>query len=64
MIVIDEMDTPFEETAYSRQELDRYLKSQPSLLKQPTILLWLNDAGIHPVTGSSRNLLKLVLVFG
>jgi len=55
MIVIDEMDTPFEETAYSRQEVDRYLKSQPSLLKQPTILLWLNDAGIHPVTGFSRN---------
>jgi VWFA-related protein len=55
MIVIDEMDTPFEETAYSRQEVDRYLKSQPSLLKQPTILLWLNDAGIHPVTDFSRN---------
>jgi VWFA-related protein len=55
MIVIDEMDTPFEETAYSRHEVDRYLKSQPSLLKQPTIILWLNDAGIHPVTGFSRN---------
>jgi VWFA-related protein len=51
MIVIDEMDTPFEETAYSRQEVDRYLKSQPSLHTQPTIILWLNDAGIHPVTG-------------
>jgi VWFA-related protein len=55
MIVIDEMDTPFEETAYSRQEVDRYLKSQPSLLRQPTIILWLNDAGIHPATGFSRS---------
>lgn len=55
MIVIDEMDTPFEETAYSRQEVDRYLKSQPSLLKQPTIILWLNDSGIHPVTSFSRD---------
>jgi VWFA-related protein len=55
MIVIDEMDTPFEETAFSRQEVDRYLKSQPSLLKQPTIILWLNDAGIHPVTAFSRD---------
>lgn len=55
MIVIDEMDTPFEETAYSRQEVDRYLKSQPSLLKQPTIILWLNDTGIHPITAFSRN---------
>jgi VWFA-related protein len=55
MIVIDEMDTPFEETAYSREEVDRYLKSQPSLLKQPTIILWLNDSGIHPVTSYSRD---------
>ncbi len=55
MIVIDEMNTPFEETAYSRQEVDRYLKSQPSLLKQPTIILWLNDSGIHPVTSFSRD---------
>ncbi len=55
MIVVDEMDTPFEETAYSRQEVERYLKSQPSLLKQPTIILWLNDSGIHPVTSFSRD---------
>jgi VWFA-related protein len=55
MIVIDEMNTPFEETAYSREEVDRYLKSQPSLLKQPTIILWLNDSGIHPVTSFSRD---------
>jgi len=55
MIVIDEMDTPFEETAYSRQEVDRYLKAQPTLLKQPTIILWLNDSGIHPITSFSRD---------
>jgi VWFA-related protein len=55
MIVIDEMDTPFEETAYSRYEVDRYLKAQPALLKQPTIILWLNDSGIHPVTAFSRD---------
>jgi VWFA-related protein len=55
MIVIDEMDTPFEETAYSREEVDRYLKSQPNLLKQPTIILWLNDSGIHPITSFSRD---------
>jgi VWFA-related protein len=55
MIVIDEMNTPFEETAYSREEVDRYLKTQPTLLKQPTIILWLNDSGIHPVTSLSRD---------
>lgn len=55
MIVIDAMNTPFEETAYSRQQVDKYLHSQPSLLNQPTILLWLNDSGIHPVTGFWRD---------
>ncbi len=61
MIVIDEMDTPFEETAYSREEVDRHLKSQPSLLKQPTIILWLNDSGIHPVTSFSRDRDALIM---
>jgi len=55
IIVVDAMNTPFEETAYSRQQVDRYLKSQPGLLKQPTIILWLNDSGIHPVTSFSRD---------
>ena len=55
MIVIDEMDTPFEETAYSRQEVEHYLRSQPKPLRQPTIILWLSDAGIHPLTTFSRD---------
>ena len=55
MFVIDAMNTPFEETAYSREEIDRYLKAQPALLKQPAIILWLNDAGFHPVTALSRD---------
>ena len=64
MIVVDEMNTPFEETAYSRQEVDRYLKSQSVLLKQPTIILWLNDSGIHPITSFSRNRDALIAAIG
>lgn len=52
ILVIDELNTPFEETAFSRYEVDRYLKAQPALLKQPTIALWLNDGGFHPVVPS------------
>ena len=55
MLVIDAMNTPFEEIAYSREEVDRYLETQPALLKQPTIILWLNDAGFHPVTAFLRD---------
>jgi VWFA-related protein len=49
ILVVDALNTPFEETAYTRQQVDRFLKAQPALLKQPTIALWLNDSGFHPV---------------
>jgi VWFA-related protein len=55
MIVIDELNTPFEQTAYSRFEVERFLKAQPALLGQPTIGLWLNDAGLHPLSGLTRD---------
>jgi len=47
LLVLDEMDTPFEETAYSREQLAKYLRSQPATLRQPTSLMWLNDAGLQ-----------------
>jgi VWFA-related protein len=55
MIVVDEMDTPFEELAYARDCVRSYLKKQPAQLVEPTILLWLNDNGLHPVTGFTRD---------
>lgn len=55
IIVVDEMDTPFEEMAYSREEVRNYLKKQPAELATPTILLWLNDYGIHPLTKFTRD---------
>lgn len=55
MIVVDEMDTPFEETAYSRDCVKRFLKAKPEQLPTPTILLWLNDYGLHPLTTFTRD---------
>jgi len=55
MIVVDEMDTPFEELAYARDCVRNYLRKQPEQLLEPTILLWLNDGGFHPVTGFTRD---------
>ncbi len=55
MIVVDEMDTPFSEMVYARGCVERYLKHQPEKLIEPTILLWLNDYGFHPVTGFTRD---------
>jgi VWFA-related protein len=53
--VIDELNTPFEQTAYSRFEVERFLKAQPAVLREPTIGLWLNDAGFHPLSGFTRD---------
>ena len=55
MIVVDAMDTPFEELAYARDCVKNYLKKQPAELATPTILLWLDDAGLHPLTTLTRD---------
>jgi VWFA-related protein len=55
MIVIDEVDTPFMEIAYAKQCVEEYLKRQPAQLTEPTILLWLNDNGMRPVTKFTRD---------
>lgn len=55
MIVVDEMDTPFSEMAYARECVGKYLKSQPEELAEPALLLWLNDGGLHPLTGFTRD---------
>lgn len=56
ILVIDALNTPFEEAAYVRNQVDRFLKAQPALLNEPTIALWLNDSGFHPVVpGFTRN---------
>ena len=60
MIVVDEMDTPFEEFAYSRDCVRNFLKAQPEQMSAPTILLWLNDYGIHALTGFTRDRQTLI----
>ena len=55
MIVVDELDTPFEELAYSRDCVRNYLNAQPEQMPTPTILLWLNDYGIHALTDFTRD---------
>ena len=55
MIVVDEMTTPFTEISYAKQCIERYLKHQPAKLAEPTILLWLNDNGLRPVTTFTRD---------
>lgn len=55
ILVVDAMDTPFEELAYARDSAKNYLKRQPAELVTPTILLWLDDSGIHALIRFTRD---------
>lgn len=61
ILVIDALNTPFAEIAYCRDQVERYLRAQPPLLAQPTIALWLNDRGFHPISSFTRNREALIL---
>ena len=39
VLVLDELNTRFEDMSFSRQAMIKYLQAQPPLLKQPTVLL-------------------------
>ncbi len=39
VLVLDELNTRFEDMAYSRNAMVKYLQAQPAVLKQPTVLL-------------------------
>jgi VWFA-related protein len=39
LIVLDELNTSFEDMAYARNQVKSYLKAQPAILRQPTTLL-------------------------
>jgi len=39
ILVLDELNTPFEDMSFSSNQLIKYLQSQPEILRQPTTLL-------------------------
>ncbi|WP_420239810.1 VWA domain-containing protein [Telmatobacter bradus] len=43
LIVLDELNTSFEDMAYARNQVKSYLKAQPAILRQPTTLLAANN---------------------
>jgi VWFA-related protein len=55
VVVLDQLNTPIEEIAYSRDQLFKYLQAQPALLAEPTSLIVLNDRGIQSSTPATRD---------
>lgn len=43
ILVLDELDTKFEDMAYARRAVERYLLQQPPRLQQPTALMVVSD---------------------
>jgi len=39
ILVLDELNSTFQDSAFSRQMMVKYLQSQPAVLKQPTVLM-------------------------
>ena len=60
ILVLDELNTTFEDIAYSRQKMEKYLEAQPAVLSQPTILLVVDDTHFRVLQDytQDRNLLK------
>lgn len=55
LVVLDQLNTPMEEIAYSRDQFFKYIRAQPPLLAEPTSLIVLNDRGIQSATPATRD---------
>lgn len=63
ILVFDELNTPWEGTAYARDRMEKYLKQQPEVLEHPTLLVAAGDARfvvLHDYTQSRQELLDAV----
>jgi VWFA-related protein len=55
IFVLDELNTPFDEKAYSAAMLKKYLKSQPAQLPGPSMLVVVNDYGYRALQDYTRD---------
>ncbi len=55
ILVLDELNTPWEQVEYARQEMVRYIQQQPATLAQPTLLLAAGDAHFKVLCDYTQN---------
>lgn len=63
ILVLDELNTRWENTTYARMQMERYLKSQPAVLAAPTMLVATDEARftvLHDYTQTRDELLASV----
>ncbi len=55
VLVLDQLNTHFSDSAFARRELHNFLAKQPPVLLQPTELLSVSEAGFRQVNGFTRD---------
>jgi VWFA-related protein len=63
ILVLDELNSKFEDMSYSRQMMVKYLEEQPPVLKQPTVLLFAENTKVtqgHDYTQNRDELIAIV----
>lgn len=63
ILVFDELNTKWDETAYARLRMEQFLKAQPEILTSPTLLVAAGDSRfvvLHDYTQSRAELLESV----
>jgi VWFA-related protein len=60
MLVLDELNTRFEDMSFSRDAMVKYLKAQPAVLKQPTVLLIVTNTRFKQLHDYTQNRDELI----
>jgi VWFA-related protein len=60
VLLLDQLNTKFADTAYARRSMTEYLNSQPALLTQPTTLFDLYDGHLKQIQPYTRDRNKLL----
>ncbi|WP_263378138.1 VWA domain-containing protein [Granulicella paludicola] len=55
VLVLDQLNTHFEDSSFARRQLHDYLATQPAMLAQPTTLLTLEQGNFRPLQGFTRS---------
>ena len=55
LIILDELNTAFEDTAYGRSQTERYLERQPPITKEPIAILSISDSGLKVIADYTQN---------
>jgi len=63
LLVLDELNSKFEDMSFSRQMMVKYLQAQPAILKEPTVLLIAQNTKfvqVHDYTQNRDELMEIV----